>query len=37
MMTGSLLNYLHQQKYYELIGTDNQDKQIQVFLKKLIS
>ena len=32
----NLLDYLYQQKYYELIGITYQDKQIQVFLKKLI-
>ena len=37
MMTGSLLDYLHHQKYYKLIGIDYQGKQIQVFLNKLIS
>ena len=33
-ITGSLLEYLYHQKYYKHIGTDYEDKQIQVFLKK---
>ena len=35
--TVNLLNYLYYQNYYKLIGIDYQDKQIQVFLSKLIS
>ena len=35
--TVNLLNYLYHQNYYKLIGIDYQDKQIQVFLSKLIS
>ena len=34
--TGNLLDFSDHQNYYKPIGTDYQDKQIQVFLNKLI-
>ena len=34
--TGNLMDYLHHQNYCKLIGIDNQDKEIQIFLHKLI-
>ena len=35
-ITGSLLEYLYHQQYYKHIGTDYEDKKIQVFLRKWI-
>ena len=34
--TRNVLDYLYHQKYFNLLGTDLQSKQIQVFLKKSI-
>ena len=34
--TGNLLDYLYHQNYYKFIGIDLSNKQIQVFLNKLI-